>query len=509
MNCKHHRLMSILILLLSLVVCHTAMAARPVTVSSADPAEAPQGLALDVTISGNGFDDTVYELNFLLPCSSEPCTDTGGVTTSNIRVHGSKELVATVTIADDAVVEFRDIQVKMSGGRGGKGTTLFKVQEKTTGNQQTETCNYVFFDIPPGQPGPCNKVGGGECELLLGNPVRIKKMMTDCTTTQTLVLPDGVLLTSDTGPDNTPDLKTLFAVDGDSDHPWVGGAVVTNAGHRAEVGLMNIIIDTAAANGCEGGLRSAVSFVLHNLPSDTDPNPYPNLRTESPYQPTYDDRASYFEVDGLYVGTESGPLCTAVELIRDVSYTIEYADTNDWRARVLDSVIDDFSYVDTAIWLDGFKQQQDNIPPSVSGNTIGRPNCFDPLSSAPAFGIYFGPLIARDSSPQSEALIEGNTIEIEMSESSCSETTGIWLEGGSATDTMGNINSNNISGSFIGVRIDGDELTNSVNLKGNTLTPDANVPEDIGVCSDVPIGEKGKPNNISQQFQYRTKSPCD
>jgi hypothetical protein len=136
MNSKHHRLTGILILLLGLAACHTTMAARQVKVSSADPSEAPQGTTtLVVTINGSGFDTTpgaVEALNFLLPCNTDICTNTGGVTVRpGWVVKSTKKITATIDIAEDAVVEFRDIEVKMTRGRGGKGTTLFKVQAST------------------------------------------------------------------------------------------------------------------------------------------------------------------------------------------------------------------------------------------------------------------------------------------------------------------------------------------------------------------------------------------
>jgi hypothetical protein len=394
-----------------------------------------------------------------------------------------------------------DYEVEVTvAGRKGKGTT-FKVEAKVTGNMQFETCNDVFFprndpDPYPYQLGPCrSSVDGGECQFLLGNPTRIKRMMTDCTTTETLVLPDGVLLTSASAQESGTDRKTLIATDRAED-PWSGGAVITNAGHRAQVGNINIEIDTSAANGCDGPLMSAVSFVLHNLEGTS--NPYPNLATQSPYLPNYNDRASYFDVDGVYVstGTLGGPLCTAVELIRHATYTDAYGDTNDWKARVTNSKIESGTYVDTAIWLEGFKQQQDINPPTVSGNTIFAPDCaFGDL----AFGIVHGPLIARDNAvPQSEALLENNTII--MSEGGC-ETTGILLLGGTGTETVANINSNYIGGATYGVVIDGTDGADSANLKGNTLTGESGL---VGICSNIPFSEKGKPNQISGLFSKRT-----
>jgi hypothetical protein len=48
------------------------------------------------------------------------------------------------------VVEFRDIEVLMTGGRGGKGTTLFKVEPKGTTNQPCSFDFVAVFDDDPG-----------------------------------------------------------------------------------------------------------------------------------------------------------------------------------------------------------------------------------------------------------------------------------------------------------------------------------------------------------------------
>lgn len=119
-------------LILGLGFYQTVFAARPVKVNSATPAEERQGQTLDVTIGGSGFYGTVEAVNFLVPCNTDPCDPdyTGGVTTGKYRVINSEEIIVEVTITDDAIPVFRDIEVKMSRGRGGKGTTLFKVQDK-------------------------------------------------------------------------------------------------------------------------------------------------------------------------------------------------------------------------------------------------------------------------------------------------------------------------------------------------------------------------------------------
>ena len=142
MNNRYHRFIGTFISLLGLAICHAALAGPPVKVNSAEPAEAPQDTTLVVTINGSGFDTTpgaIEAINFLLPCVTN-CTDTGGVTVRpGWVVHSSKKISATIDITAEAVVEFRDIEVQMTRGRGGKGTTLFKVQSKdgSSGNDDS------------------------------------------------------------------------------------------------------------------------------------------------------------------------------------------------------------------------------------------------------------------------------------------------------------------------------------------------------------------------------------
>jgi hypothetical protein len=109
-----------------------------VVVTSADPPSAPQGtLSLDVTVSGSGFDSSA-QVEFLLTGTTNP----GGVTVRKVKVTGPKKLVATIDVAETAVIDKFDIQVSLSGGRKGKGTSLFAVLAKT--NDQCAALNLDF-----------------------------------------------------------------------------------------------------------------------------------------------------------------------------------------------------------------------------------------------------------------------------------------------------------------------------------------------------------------------------
>jgi len=477
MSNNHHNLKSILILVLGLLASSTVLAQK-ISVNSATPAVGDQGtISLDVEIAGNGFDDTVTDVDFLLPCATEPCTDTGGIVVEEFTVQGRKKILARISLVEAQLADF-DIRVRASRGRGGKGTTLFKVQLKPTGNETTTTCNEAYFDKLPGQAGPCNAVGGGECILVLGNPERIKKMKTDCETTETIVIPDTGTLTSDGSPETEADRKTMTAI-----LPFTGSAVITNAGHRASAIRMNVGVAAGISMGCAGQLQSAISFVLDN--SKTPP-------------PSAPDNASYFHVFAVTVRSEAGPFCKAIEMTRTDSYANT---TNDWKTRVEDSFVTDGSYSNTGIYFEGFVQQQEINPPKVTGNTIGTPDC---QAGNAATGLYFGPLSPRLDGSDSQALIEDNAID--MSNGDCSLTTGIVLSGNTAAPTSGNINNSDIIGAHYGVVIDSN--VDSVNLKGNTLTGNGVAGDgSAGICSGISVGTKGKPNKISG-FDQKVMIPC-
>ena len=130
--------LSILSLFL-LVLAPIGAAWAQVKVTAADPATTYQGtVSLDVTISGSGFDSTATP-TFLVSGT----TDTGGINVRKTVVKGSKQLVATIDVADTAAVTKFDIVVALSDGRKGKGTTLFAVQSKTA-----DPCATAGLDFP-------------------------------------------------------------------------------------------------------------------------------------------------------------------------------------------------------------------------------------------------------------------------------------------------------------------------------------------------------------------------
>jgi hypothetical protein len=125
-------------MLLALIPLGAAQA--QVAVTSANPAEAPQGtISLDVTINGSGFDSTA-QVTFLVTGTTNP----GGITVKKVAVRGSKKLVATIDIADTAIVDKFDIEVALTSGRKGKGASLFAVQPKIN----NDPCAALNLDFP-------------------------------------------------------------------------------------------------------------------------------------------------------------------------------------------------------------------------------------------------------------------------------------------------------------------------------------------------------------------------
>jgi len=140
--------------------------APPVQVNAADPSSAPQGtMSLDVTVSGSGFDSSA-QVDFLVTGTTNP----GGVIVRNVRVTGPKKLVATIDVADTAVIDKFDIQVSLSGGRKGKGTSLFAVLTKTN-DACANALNFPSFVYVEAAGQSATRVADqtGKCTRLLMN----------------------------------------------------------------------------------------------------------------------------------------------------------------------------------------------------------------------------------------------------------------------------------------------------------------------------------------------------
>jgi hypothetical protein len=113
--------------------------AQDVQVNSADPSSAEQGTVdLDVEISGGGFDKSSVVEFFLTGTSKS-----GGINVKKVKVRGSKKIIATIDVDSEAVVDDFDIEISLSSGRRGRGTTLFSVKKKHTDKAETELIEFT------------------------------------------------------------------------------------------------------------------------------------------------------------------------------------------------------------------------------------------------------------------------------------------------------------------------------------------------------------------------------
>jgi hypothetical protein len=112
--------------LLVMVLAPAGAALAQIKVTAATPASAVQGtLSLDVVVNGTGFDSSAKVQYFV-----SGTTNSGGIAVKKVVFRNSKELVTTIDVADTALLANFDIQVTLSSGRKGKGTTLFSVKAK-------------------------------------------------------------------------------------------------------------------------------------------------------------------------------------------------------------------------------------------------------------------------------------------------------------------------------------------------------------------------------------------
>ncbi len=93
-------------------------------VDAADPSEAPQDTTLDVRVLGSNF-DRGSSVEFLL--DEQP---TAHIRTNGTTYRNSRELIANITVSQDAVTSAYDIAVTTSGGKKGIGIEKFTVRQK-------------------------------------------------------------------------------------------------------------------------------------------------------------------------------------------------------------------------------------------------------------------------------------------------------------------------------------------------------------------------------------------
>jgi len=496
MNNLQFRLIHIFLLVTGLVVSQ-AVLAQKISVSAADPASAVQGtLNLDVEISGNGFDETVDVVEFLLPCSVEPCTDNGNVIVKHFNVNSRRTIVANIDVLDSAVVADYDIAVSStSRGRGGKGTTLFKVQSS---KNETVSCMDAFF--PDEDPTTTNV----DCNCTFrppGSNAPGHLMLDDCHTSATLNLTTPIGSASSPLPDGGLEMSTLTAVNGKDGSPFRGSSLISNTTDHAGVRFLNIRFDHGVARGCEASeLQSVISFVL-------DENTADDL-----------ERLSLLQVWDITIDTYDGvgndPLCTAIEVIREPGFTKPGTEGNgnkDGQVFVTNVEIADGSYERIGIRYEGILPKGSINPPLVNGNFIGEQACGD--DSATARAIQFGRVQHSDPANPIAGVVESNTIRMATDCEEGPGGVGILVVGESCTVTADNnctdssgdpvpvtqsiaeVIKNDVSGAFIGVLV--DDNVADINFYGNTLIGDLGL-DDIGICSEADsTNTKGKPNRFS------------
>jgi hypothetical protein len=98
-------------------------ATAQVTVSTTTPNNAPQGTSgINITISGSGFESGA-KATWLVSGT----TDTGGVTVNSTTFVNSSQLVANISIANNATTGGYDVAVTTNSGRTGVGSDAFTV----------------------------------------------------------------------------------------------------------------------------------------------------------------------------------------------------------------------------------------------------------------------------------------------------------------------------------------------------------------------------------------------
>jgi len=121
----------------------------PIRVEQAIPGEAVQGQRnLGVKIKGKGFgsDATV---RFLVAGTDD---DAQIDVTSVVYDTATGDLDTIINVNETAIISGYDIEVQRSGGRGGKGTDLFRVQSQTGGGHSTLSAEFCLTmnDMDPG-----------------------------------------------------------------------------------------------------------------------------------------------------------------------------------------------------------------------------------------------------------------------------------------------------------------------------------------------------------------------
>jgi hypothetical protein len=117
------------------------------TVTSTKPSFGDRGTTLDVHVIGSGFTADA-QATWLLHGNADPAH----VRTNSTTYVSSTELVANITIAGDATLDYWDVQVALAGGKNGVGTESFEI----TTAQALGAAQYVYAGSETGQAAGYN-----------------------------------------------------------------------------------------------------------------------------------------------------------------------------------------------------------------------------------------------------------------------------------------------------------------------------------------------------------------
>jgi len=443
MTIKLTRITNILLLVAGIFIAPQAFA--EVIIKFVDPDFGPQGEVVPVVIEGSGFGSNaevvILSGNKPAPGITVRRTDDGSESTTTI--------LADVDIGPDA--DIGDYTLKVSVGRGGKGTTATATFEVVQGNKLVEYCNQVFDGVV--YPTDCDckfvkKDEGGQ-----GTPnVWLWVLQDDCETHTTLELPQYEVL-------NGNDHTLTAAADFD------GTSVLTNAGHRTHVFSLNIQVDQDVAAGCGTGLlNSAISFVLDN-----------SVGKEHPRQST-DKKGQYYDLTRLRVWgitvDSAVPLCKAIEFRRDPSYVLKLDGAGldpsvytDAEAQIYEVSVRSGSYSEAGLEVSGF------VNAGAGGRSAEKIGVLKSIvmGAAPdSYGsaIRFGPVYG-------EGTVGQNAI------SAISEI-GIEVEGNGQDNVT--IENNDVVGAATAISVDGK--VRDAYFKSNVLTGPGDIGIDTSACNN-------------------------
>ena len=143
---RHYQISYFITLMtISLLSINIAVAGPPtkVSVTNAYPGSALQGDAVDVVISGSGF-DVGSKVKFLVTGTKD---DSQISVNPTVDLNPDGTLTARIHVLGNAQVIDYDIEVRTSSGRRGKGVTLFRVRTRDGGGNTNAECIVFTGDL--------------------------------------------------------------------------------------------------------------------------------------------------------------------------------------------------------------------------------------------------------------------------------------------------------------------------------------------------------------------------